>query len=68
MQMTFCTIATQSKYRKDKGSSREQQQRNGPKINISKTKDLRVNGRITQAFRIGEEVIERVENKLVYSR
>jgi hypothetical protein len=36
-------------------------QRVGLNVNIEKTKNLRVNSRTTAAFRIGEEVIERVD-------
>ena len=39
-------------------------QKVGLRVNIEKTKDLRVNSRTTAAFRIGEEVIERVDDFL----
>jgi hypothetical protein len=42
----------------------EESQKDGLRVNIEKTKDLRVNSRTTEAFRIGEEVIERVDNFL----
>jgi hypothetical protein len=38
----------------------EESQKVGLRVNIEKTKDLRVNSRTTEAFRIGEEAIERV--------
>jgi hypothetical protein len=43
-------------------------QRVGLRVNISKTKDLRVNSRTTEAFRIGEEAIERVDDFLYLGR
>ncbi len=42
----------------------EESQKVGLRVNIEKTKDLRVNSRVTEAFRIGEEVIERVDDFL----
>jgi hypothetical protein len=39
-------------------------QKVGLRVNISKTKDLRVNSRTTEAFRIGEEAIQRVDDFL----
>jgi hypothetical protein len=41
----------------------EESQKVGLSVNIEKTKDLRVNNRITEAFEIGE-AIERVDNFL----
>ncbi len=42
----------------------EESQKVGLRVNIEKTKDLRVNSRVTEAFRIGEEAIERVDDFL----
>jgi hypothetical protein len=42
----------------------EESQIVGLRVNIEKTKDLRVNCRTTEAFRIGEEAIERVDDFL----
>jgi hypothetical protein len=42
----------------------EESQKVGLRVNIEKTKDLRVNSGTTEAFRIGEEAIERVDNFL----
>jgi hypothetical protein len=42
----------------------EESQKVGLRVNIEKTKDLRVISRSTAAFRIGEEAIERVDDIL----
>jgi hypothetical protein len=42
----------------------EESQKVGLRVNIKKTKDLCVNSRTTEAFRIGEEAIERVDEFL----
>jgi hypothetical protein len=42
----------------------EESQKVGLRVNIEKTKDLRVNSRVTEAFRIGEEAIQRVDDFL----
>jgi hypothetical protein len=42
----------------------EESQKVGLRVNIEKTKDLYVNSRTTEAFRIGEEAIERVDDFL----
>ncbi len=42
----------------------KESQKVGLRVNIEKTKNLRVNSRTTEAFRIGEEVIERVDDFL----
>jgi uncharacterized protein YabE (DUF348 family) len=42
----------------------EESQKVGLRVNIEKTKDLRVNSGTTEAFRIGEEAIERVDDFL----
>ncbi len=42
----------------------EESQKVGLRVNIEKTKDLRVNSRKTEAFKIGEEAIERVDDFL----
>jgi hypothetical protein len=39
----------------------EKSQKVGLRVNIEKIKDLRVNKRTTEAFRIGEEAIERLQ-------
>jgi hypothetical protein len=62
MQMILCCYRTILKTKlKDLV---EESQKVGLRVNIEKTKNLRVNSRKTEAFKIGEEAIERVDDFL----